>query len=1032
MKAKLLTLFAGLLFITLQAWAQQKAVTGKVTDDEGLPLPGVSVRIKGATTGTSTNVQGNYTIQAGPGQVLTFSFLGTVTQERTVGEASAINVQLRASTNTLSEVVVTGALGIKVERRSLGSAVQEVSGAAIAQSQRENFLNALQGRVAGMEVTNTSGLPGSSSSVIIRGVTSLSGSNQPLYVVDGIPIDNTTFNTGNLASGAQGSATSFENRSVDFSNRAADINPNDIESLTVLKGPEATALYGIDAASGVILITTKKGKAGAGRISYNNSLKISEVTRCPEVQQVYGQGIAGVSNNTSFTYLGPKYSGETQLFDNIKPFFRNAVTQKHNISFDGGTDKVTYRLTSAYLDETGIIPGTALNRLNLGTATTAKINDFISTDVTLNYTYEKNNQVFKGAGGALIGLLTWPSIDDASNYLTSTGLRRSITQAADLTTEPENPYFVVNKNLNEGKTNRLLANVAFNITPAKWFSSRAQVGFDTYSNEITIVRHPQSNYAFSRGGIIDNGVANNRNFNAQLLNTFKYSISDFNANLLVGGSLQDNRYLTTSVSGEGFLEPDFVNINNTDQTRQRGRSVLSQRRLLGVFANAVLDYKKTAYLTLTGRNDWTSTLPVQNRSFFSPSAQFSFVFTELNAFKDVNWVSSGKIRASAGSVGKDAPPYSIRPGLENQTTTGGGFGYGFTAPSPNLKAERTNSFELGTELFFLKDRLSIDAAYYQKKSVDQIIKDLRLSYGTGFILQVFNGGDITNKGFEIMLKGTPVFKQNFTWDIQANFDKKESKLSRLPQDLPEYYVSDTWLYSNVRNGAVPGEPVTTFTGFPYQRNINGDILISPTTGLPLRDVTRFQKIGDRNPDFSIGLNNSFRYKNLSLQFLIDMRKGGDVFNATEHYLTVRGLSKRTLDRETPIIVKGVLKDGLENSEAPTANTKQIIPYYNDQYYSTAGIVNEEDYIEKDINWIRLKDVTLSYAFSNKLLQRSRIFKSASAFVTATDLFLITNYSGLDPVVSGNNAAVGGSGSSGYDFGNFPFPVGINIGLSVGF
>ncbi len=1030
MKKRLLMLFLGIFILTVQALAQERVIGGKVSDDDGLPLPGVSVKVKGATNGTTTNVDGNYSIKASQGQTLIFSFIGTVTQERTVGTSNSINLVLKADTKALNEVVVT-ALGIKQEKRALGTAITEIKGATIQQSQRENFLNALQGRVAGLEVTNTSGLPGASSSVIIRGITSLSGSNQPLFIVDGLPVDNKTFNTSNLASDAPGSPTGFNNRSVDFSNRAADINPDDIETLTVLKGPEATALYGIDAASGAIIITTKKGTAGAGRISYSNSFKVSHVTKVPEIQQVYGQGTYGTSNPSSFSYLGPKYSAGTKLYDNIAPFFKDAFTQKHNLSFDGGTEKATYRITAAVVDETGIIPGTDLSRINFGSATSATLNKILSVDATLNFTNEKNNQVFKGEGGALISLLTWPSVDDAQNYLTPAGVRRTFTGTESLSDEPENPYFVVNKNLNESNTNRVVSNVALNINAASWLTTRAQVGLDVYSTELTIVRHPQSNYGYTRGGIYDNGVSNSRNINAQLLNTFKYDFGKFKTSFLVGGSLNDSRYVTNSQTGTNFLEPEFLSINNTDQTTQRGRTVLTQRRLLGVFGNMVTNYDNLLYLTLTGRNDWTSTLPIQNRSFFSPSAQLSFIFTELDAFKNISWLSSGKLRGSVGSAGKDASPYSIYPSLENQVTTGGGFGFGFTGPSYNLKAERTNSYELGTELGFFKDRLTVDAAYYQKKSVDQIIRDLRLSYGTGFILQVLNGGDITNRGFELQLNAKPVIKDSFSWDINANFNTTSSKLSKLPQDLPEYYVSDTWLYLNVRNGAVPGEPVTTFTSFPYQRNSNGDVLINPSTGLPLRDVTKFQKVGDRNPDFTIGLSNGFNYKNMRLSFLLDMRKGGDVFNATEHYLTQRGLSMRTLNREQPVVVPGVLKDGLENTSNPTRNSIEVIPYNNNNYYSTSGATAEEDFIEKDINWIRLKDVTFSYAFSNKVLDRTKVFKSASAFVTATDLFIITNYSGLDPVVNGNSAAVGGSGATGYDFGNFPFPVGFNFGFKFG-
>ncbi|HYH55817.1 MAG TPA: TonB-dependent receptor plug domain-containing protein, partial [Anseongella sp.] len=329
--------------------------------------------------------------------------------------------------------------------RALGYAVTEIEGENLAGTQRENFVNALQGRVAGLTVNNASGLPGSSSSVVIRGVKSLSGSNQPLFIVDGLPINNRTFHTSALAS-ENSSATALYNRSVDFTNRVADINPQDIASVTVLKGPEAAALYGIEAAGGAILITTKKGQAGDGRVSYSNSFRIDKVREYPEIQQVYQQGVSGQPDPTSLRYFGPRYEAGTQLYDNIPAFFETAFTQKHNLAFDGGSEKVTYRISSSYTGQSGVIPNTSLEKLNLGVGARAEVNKVVSADVGLYYTYSSNDQAFRGGGSPLLGLISWPSVDDATNFLNPDGTRRRIVEnGGEITVE--NPYFNVNKNL---------------------------------------------------------------------------------------------------------------------------------------------------------------------------------------------------------------------------------------------------------------------------------------------------------------------------------------------------------------------------------------------------------------------------------------------------------------------------------------------------------------------------------------------------------------------------------------------------------
>lgn len=1024
MRKKLLMLFLGIFVVTVSAFAQvsPKVITGKVTDEDALPLPGVSVKIKGTNTGTQTGADGHYSIRANVGQVLVFSFIGTISQERTVGDANTFDVTLRANARSLNEVVVT-ALGATVAKKELGTSQQVVKGEDIANTQRENFINALQGRVAGVEVNSSSGVPGASSSITIRGVSSISGSNQPLMVVDGLPIDNKT-----LASSAfyseNSSATSTANRGIDFTNRSSDINPDDIESLVVLKGPEAAALYGIDAANGAIIITTKRGKAGSGSMEYSNSFRIEQTRTKPEIQHVYSPNAVG---STTFLYFGAAYPEGTKFYDNIDGFFQTALTQKHNLSFSGGTDKMNYRISSSFTGQEGVVPNSNYDRITLTGATQGTVSSWLKTDLSLNYSYTNNNQPLKGAGGPLLGLLVWPQTDDARDYLTPAGTRRRLTSLSS-SSEVDNPYFNVSKNKLSTKNTRLISNLGLTFTPVKWGNIKSNIGVDTYTNQALMLRHPESTFGFGRSGLLDINNEITRNINIQtLFNVTRKNLGKgITIDGFVGNAIQDLRSNSDALYGEGFLDPNFVSVNNT--SIRNAKTTIQRRRLVSAFASTTIGFKDYLFLTATGRNDWTSTIPVENNSFFYPSVSTSFVFSD--AFTGLKqYMSHGKLRAAYAEVGKDARPYAYKAALEFKPTVAGGYGYGFTGPNPNLKPEFAKAFEVGTELGFFNDRLVLDLGYYRKKTSDQIVVDIRGSYSTGFVLLNLNGASTRNHGVELSITGTPILKKDFNWNVLLNFDRARAKVLELPRNLPESYVSDTWLYGNVRNGNSPGQSTRSLTGLFYLRNDQGDILIDPSNGLPIRSTVFFDAGYDRQPDFTIGLTNSFKYKAFSLSFLLDFRKGGDVLNATEHFLTARGLTMRTLDRKEPRVIPGVLRDGNENTANPTRNNIIVTPYYQTGYYTG---ISEELFIEKNINWMRLKDVTLSYALPSSMLKKQNLVKRASLFVTATDLFLITNYSGMDPIVNGNTAAVGGSGATGIDYGNFPIPRGINLGLKVGF
>ncbi|MDQ8154492.1 MAG: SusC/RagA family TonB-linked outer membrane protein [Gemmatimonadota bacterium] len=1026
MKKRVLTVLMGIFLVTAPAFAQQKTITGRVTSDTDAPMAGAQVIVKGTRFGTLTNNDGLYSIRADVGQVLQFRFIGNAPVERTVGADNVINVQLKKVATGLDAVVVS-ALGQTNVKRAIGTAQQSITGVDIAQTNRQNFINALQGRIAGVEVTSSSGVPGASTSITIRGVSSISSSNQPLMIIDGLPLDNKTLGTAQLAADAPGSQTAFSNRGVDFTNRASDLNPEDIESLVVLKGPEASALYGIDAANGAIVITTKRGKPGTGGFEYSNFFRMDTPAGQPELQKVYsaintsGSPILG---SASYLYYGAPYASGTKLYDNVDGFFRTALTQKHSLAFSGAApdNRINYRISVSADKQEGVVPNTNYNRINLTGASQAVVNSWLKADLTMTYSYSTNDQVLKGAGGPLIGLLVWPQDDQASNWQTAAGTRRRLTTLSDAA-EVDNPYFSVNKNQLQSKTGRIMSNMGLTIAPFSWGNLKTNIGVDNYTNSNLIMRHPESATGYTWGGILDVATDLTRNISTQtLLNINSRQLwQGISISGVLGNAVSDYKSTTEAQNGLGFLDPNFVSINNT--TSRTARNTISQRRLLSVFGSATVDYNKYLYVTVTGRNDWTSTIPEERNSFFYPSVSGSFIFSD--AFPSIGQYMTGKLRAGYAEVGKDARPYAYRPSLENKTTSYGGYGYGFTGPNLALKPEFAKSYEIGTELAFLDDRLGVDVTWYRKETKDQIVNDIRGSYATGFILFNLNGAVTRNEGTEITLRGTPWMTNDVSWDVMANFDHSFGRVLALPNALPESYNSDTWLYGNVRNGVTAGSSTRSLTGFFYQRNTAGDLLIDPTTGLPLRNSVFVDRGYDRQPDLTVGLSNTLRWKKLTVSALIDIRKGGDILNATDHYLTARGLTPRTLDRNEPRVIKGVLRDGKENSATPTINNIVVVPAVNTNYYVS---MSEELFIEKDINWIRLKDVTLRYQLPASWFGA----RNASFYITGSDLWLETNYTGLDPVVNGNTAALGGSGAAGIDFGNFPMPKGVAFGLKVGF
>jgi TonB-linked SusC/RagA family outer membrane protein len=1031
---KLMQPLLGLLLLLYSSniIAQSNSISGTVFGDDKKPIKDVTVTVKGSKAATATNEKGFYTIAATRGQILVFSFVDYTRKEITVGSSNIINATIELSSKQLGDVVVTS-YNIKKNKNSLGYAAQTLDGTDVSETQRDNWANAITGKVAGATVNTTSGAPGASSQIVLRGFNSIGGDNSALIILDGVPLNNSVVNQSRLAG-------DLPNRNNDYTNRAADINPEDIASITVLKGPEAASLYGVEAGNGAIIITTKKGKVGKMKVAYDNNFRWEQIIKFPEVQKIYDNGLNGAYANTTRSFFGPKYADGTKFYNNALNFFNIGKATKHNITLDGGRGVTAYRASGSYYNQEGVIPNTGNKKINARVTITSKLNKKIDLTTTAAYYNQYNRKAFRGLGGYYLNLLQWPLDDDARKWQNIAGNRRIISKSAgvDNPAEANNPFFEVIRNKNYDITNRFTFNNNISYPVNSWLTFDLRAAVDAYTQNGATLYDRESFNVYTVGGNIEDYTLNYKAFNSNLLATAKKTFGNFNIKLIVGQSFDDRTTTSWSNRGDSVLDiarnlaPKDIRVDgNTSllkrlNSRTQGRDTLTLQRSIGVFGDLSLSYKNLLYVTASGRNDWLAEFPADKRSYFYPAINTSFVFSELLPKNDI--LSMGRVRASVAKTGKRITPYANQSVYTNAVSSTNGYGnaYGFGANNPNIFPEQQKTIEFGTELKFLKSRLTLDVAWYKIDIKNSIAANARPSYATGFILYTSNLADLTNQGLEATLGVTWLKSKKIGWTTNFNFSKTKNKVTRLP--LPEFYNSDSWL-AGYRASLYRGLPTTTIGGTNYLRNDKGQILIDPSNGYPIVDPN-YVSIGDRNPDFNMGIVNNFTYKNIKLSFTLDWKKGGDVLNGTEQQLVIAGLSTRTLDREVSRIIPGVLQDGLQNSAKPTVNTIPIIPFFQNDYYT--GRTYSVDFIEHDVNWLRLRDVTLSYAFGEKILKGIKIFSAASVFVTGTDLFIITNYSGIDPASNGNTPATGGVGGFAIDLGTTPTPIGVNVGLRVAF
>ena len=998
-------------------FAQSLTVTGVVTSKEdGQPVIGASILVKGTTNGTITDFDGNYTITADKGQILVVSYVGMKTQEIVIKNAMQ-NVSLVTDAEVLEEVVVT-AMGVTQEKKRLNFAVQNVGAEGLTDGKSANVLNALQGRVAGVNVTTGGGSPNSGSQLVIRGVTSLSQSNEPLIVLDGMPL------TGGVG----------------------DLNPNDIESITVLKGAAASALYGQEAASGVLMITTKQVGAGKLSTTFNASVQFDTPANLISVQQKYLPGSNGFYREQSRNGWGPMVMPGDQLYDNVRNFFNDfGLYHKYDFSLSGGSDKFQALSSVSFSNNDGIVPNDYLQKVTAMVKATYTPNKYIKAGVNANITYNKS----RGAG-SISSIYSWPINDDIRNYKTESGDIRFLYFTEDKENSPYSPLW--SRYMDEGAnvSTRTILSGYITATPVKGFNLTARVSMDqnNYSydgyvvprfsdtnfvpdsqknNDLeTFLTHPyltESQVASanqSSFGSYSNSSSLSRLLTANFNASYHVDLpSEFALDVMLGAEVKQRTGLSNSIDGRNFIVPGVYSISNVEQILPSDVSVShSKRRWAGVFGELRADYKGLASLSVTGRWDWTSTLLYEYSPYFYPSVTGGVTLSELiPGMTDTknDWFSYLKLRGNWAMVGKDAPAYLFdRRFGQYPTLPDGGYSYNPSFSTGfNLRPEMSTSWEVGLDIRFFAGRTRLDVAYYSIQTDNQIVT-VRVPVTAGYVLQTRNEGSVKNHGVEISLEQDIIKNSNWTWTAAFNFGLNRGVVVDLPDDLP--YIQGTQ-YGDIFPVGYKGSSTTSLVGTDYLRTDDGRV-ICDENGYPQINPGKSLLIGNREPDFMAGLSTTVKYKGWSLSALFDGRLGGDVVNVTGRGLWSNGMHPSVAYyRGRQVVWDGVVQTGTDADGNPIYE-QNTTPIVLDAITISERYGNVASNFLEDGSYIRLQYVTLGYDFSS-LLKKVKGIEGIKLSFTGNNLFLITRYTGSDPQA---NASVGaaGTGSAGID--NYAVPA----------
>lgn len=983
-----------LLFTTVYAAAQERTISGTVTDEaDGTTLPGVSVRVKGSNTGTQTGPDGMYSIQAATGSTLVFTYIGYATREVNVGASNIVNVSMKQDVTQLSEVVVT-ALGISRERKALGYGVSTVEPDELLQKSEPDVLKTLQGKVAGVDIRTSQGTPGAATRINLRGFTSFYGSNEPLIVVDGIPYSNDYVNTSDETSGGGTYSSGF-----------SSLDPNNIESITVLKGAAAAALYGSRASNGALIIETKSGSASVSKkgleVSYSSSASIEEVANLPEYQNTYGTGTLFTYSNANGSWGAkfgtidsiPTYTSYLDAFpdmpamlpyraypDNVKSLFRTGTAYENSITVRGGDEKTSVSSTASYLNHNGYVPHSYYNRANLSIGGQTKLLNGLTLNG--NFAYTRSNQngsiygenQVEGATSAFARTLflgrNWNMDlphEDANGNPVST-----------ITSQYDNPKWAFKHNTVSDQQDRYVAGIKLGYDIKPWLNASYQIG--------------TNNYSFQRREVVDRGsrgtiVAGATGLGSMIEQNYKHTEiesnlilsfspklnnQDFSLRGTLGHNVNQRTIKSHAYSGSNIIVPGIYDISNTKTVlSDKANTYDERRRLWGVFGEASLGYRGFAYLTVTGRNDWSSTLPADKRSYFYPSVSGSLIFTD--ALK-TDWgpLDYGKLRASWAKVGRDADPYALQtvftvenPVLGRPATT-----LSFLAGNPELEPEFTTDIEVGTTLQFLNNAVGLDFAWYNRKSTNQIAP-ITVPSSSGYNQAFVNIGELTNKGIETALDINPIQRDDLSLNFKWIFTKNVSKVNRLIPGVERLTLNA--VLTDISSYIEVGQPFGVLRGSVDARDEAGNLLINPTTGMLIRD-TESAVIGNPNPDYKTGLSMGLNYKGFSLSTLFDLTKGGDIYSVTVSSLLGRGVTKDTENRETSFIIPGYYGD--ENTGQPILDAGgNKIPNHtaismNELYFGETFAINSAtEWNVYDATVYTWRELTLGYTFPKKMFRR---------------------------------------------------------------
>lgn len=1049
---KVLLLF-GIMLLTVSAALAQRTVMGTVTDTNGEPLIGANVLVKGTTIGSVTDFDGKYTIEVPDGvSVLVFSYTGFQTQEVTLGVSNVMDVKM--SEGVLLEAAVVTALGVERSEKALGYSVQEVSGGAVDKARETNIVNQLSGKVAGVQVTGSSNL-GGSSRVLLRGASSILGENQPLFVVDGIPLDNSNFSSYNQQRAAGG---------YDYGNMAQDINPDDIESISVLKGANAAALYGARAANGVILITTKKGQKRANQpigISVNSGFSVQEVFLLPDYQNEYGGG-AGPQFATNddgqllpdYGYdgsWGPKLDGQmvrhwdsydewdTENFgitrpwvanpSNIEDYFETGRTWNNNIALSGGSESAGFRLSYTNVDVKGTQPNSSLKRNVINFNGNVQLSEKLSAHVNGNYVRSEGlGRPLTGYGESIMSQFNqWYQrqldTERLKNYKNPDGSQRTWNRNSADDPSPhywDNPYWERYENVQNDNRDRIFGDLGAQYQFTDWLSVSGRAMTDYYTDRrierIAVGGVRESLYREDLRTLQENNYELMINFNNLDLT------SDLSLNALAGANKRVYGLEENLASTQGGLNtPGFYSLANSVSELSITDNTF-ERVVNSVFASASFGFKNFLYLDVTARNDWSSTLPSDNNSYFYPSVSTSFVFSELMPTNNV--LSFGKLRASWAQVGNDTDPYR----LANTYFTLPNFGGSGSASLPNsqnnanLLPEKTTSFEVGAQLNFLRNRITLDATYYNSVTED-LIFNVSQSGASGFTSAIRNAGKVQNNGIELMLNFTPIqTNDGLTWDIGLNYAANNNEVVELADGVDNIRLAALF---GVSVEARPGETYGTIIGYDFARDENGNKLVDASGAYVSTDEV--VPIGSILPDFTGGVSTALSYKGFEISGLIDFQKGGSLHSLSNQWGKYSGMLQTTVEnnvREDGIVVEGVYAPGtmIDGVDVSGQQNETVLDAQSHFFLNQGYIIHAADVY--DASFVKLRELRITYTLPGSFVSNTPFTGASISLVGRNLAILSSNIPNVDP-----QSAVSSANIQGFEGGQLPSERSIGVNLN---